>query len=123
MKEAEKTPETLRFSGVFLVPYYTIPKIKRELKQIRRRRLPSRHYTIPNIKRELKHVNVYFRIFSHYTTLYAAYAKPISTFEELQNVNLASYENYVLTNDIIEGNARVRGRDMYAGGAQGARIY
>ena len=32
MKEAEKTPETLRFSGVFLVPYYTIPKIKRELK-------------------------------------------------------------------------------------------
>ena len=124
---------------------YTIPKIKRELKQIRRRRLPGRHYTIPNIKRELKlrrafffyiydytipkikrelkHVNVYFRIFSHYTTLYAAYAKPISTFEELQNVNLASYENYVLTNDIIEGNARVRGRDMYAGGAQGARIY
>ena len=33
MKNAEKTPETLRFSGVFLVPYYTIPKIKRELKQ------------------------------------------------------------------------------------------
>lgn len=33
MKKAEKTPETLRFSGVFLVPYYTIPKIKRELKQ------------------------------------------------------------------------------------------
>lgn len=32
MKNAEKTPETLRFSGVFLVPYYTIPKIKRELK-------------------------------------------------------------------------------------------
>lgn len=58
MKNAEKTPETLRFSGVFLVPYYTIPKIKREL----------------------KHVNVYFRIFSHYTTLYAAYVKPISTF-------------------------------------------
>ena len=39
------------------------------------------------------------------TTLYAAYAKPISTFEELQNVNLAPYENYVLTNDIIEGGA------------------
>lgn len=58
MKNAEKTPETLRFSGVFLVPYYTIPKIKREL----------------------KHINVYFRIFSHYTTLYAAYVKPISTF-------------------------------------------
>lgn len=33
MKKTEKTPETLRFSGVFLVPYYTIPKIKRELKQ------------------------------------------------------------------------------------------
>lgn len=32
MKNAEKTPETLRFSGVILVPYYTIPKIKRELK-------------------------------------------------------------------------------------------
>lgn len=32
MKKAEKTPETLMFSGVFLVPYYTIPKIKRELK-------------------------------------------------------------------------------------------
>ena len=58
-------------------------------------------------------------VFSHYenengypvtaiekaTTLYAAYAKPISTFEELQNVNLAPYENYVLTNDIIEGGA------------------
>ena len=39
------------------------------------------------------------------TTLYAAYAKPISTFEELQNVNLAPYENYVLTNDIIKGGA------------------
>lgn len=91
------------FSGVFLVPYYTIPKIKREL----------------------KHVYVYFRIFSQYTTLYAAYAKPISTFEELQNVNLAPYENYVLTNDIIEGDARARGRDMYAvgRGARGARIY
>ena len=81
------------------------------------------YYTIPKIKRELKHVYVYFRIFSHYTTLYAAYAKPISTFEELQNVNLAPYENYVLTNDIIEGNARARERHMYAGGAQGARIY
>ena len=39
------------------------------------------------------------------TTLYAAYAKPISTFEELQNVNLAPYENYVLTNDVIKGGA------------------
>ena len=81
------------------------------------------YYTIPKINRKLKHVYVYFRIFSHYTTLYAAYAKPISTFEELQNVNLAPYENYVLTNDIIEGDARARGRDMYAGGARGARIY
>lgn len=33
IENTEKTPETLRFSGVFLVPYYTIPKIKRELKQ------------------------------------------------------------------------------------------
>ena len=90
---------------------YTIPKIKRELKLRCRNRYWTRYYTIPKIKRELKHVYVYFRIFSHYTTLYAAYAKPISTFEELQNVNLAPYENYVLTNDII------------AGGAQGARIY
>lgn len=81
------------------------------------------YYTIPKIKREQKHVYVYFRIFSHYTTLYAAYAKPISTFEKLQNVNLAPYENYVLTNDIIEGDARARERDMYAGGARGARIY
>lgn len=31
IENTEKTPETLRFSGVFLVPYYTIPKIKREL--------------------------------------------------------------------------------------------
>lgn len=38
-------------------------------------------------------------------------------------MNLAPYENYVLTNDIIEGDARARGRDMYAGGAQGARTY
>ena len=119
------------FSGVFLVPYYTIPKIKRELKpkvcsinivgnytipKIKRelkQRLSRNgwllYYTIPKIKRELKHVNVYFRIFSHYTTLYTAYAKPISTFEKLQNVNLAPYENYVLTNDIIEGDARARG--------------
>lgn len=123
IENTEKTPETLRFSGVFLVPYYTIPKIKRELKQHRRRTDRNEHYTIPKIKKELKHVYVYFRIFSHYTTLYAAYAKPISTFEELQNVNLAPYENYVLTNDIIEGNARARERDMHAGGAQGARIY
>lgn len=126
IENTEKTPETLRFSGVFLVPYYTIPKIKRELKHISHPCSQLCNYTIPKIKKELKHVYVYFRIFSHYTTLYAAYAKPISTFEELQNVNLAPYENYVLTNDIIEGDARVRGRDIYAGGArgaQGARIY
>ena len=101
---------------------YTIPKIKRELKHPPPTVARKCNYTIPKIKRELKHGYVYFRIFSHYTTLYAAYAKPISTFEELQNVNLAPYENYVLTNDIIEGNARARERHMYAGGAQGARI-
>ena len=33
-------------------------------------------------------------------TLYARYAKPISTFEELQNVNLAPDQNYVLLNDV-----------------------
>ena len=54
MKNAEKTPETLRFSGVFLVPYYTIPKIKRELKRFLRKRRRSTDYTIPKIKRELK---------------------------------------------------------------------
>ena len=60
MKEAEKTPETLRFSGVFLVPYYTIPKIKRELKQFYQRIIIVVDYTIPKIKRELKHVNIPF---------------------------------------------------------------
>lgn len=111
---------------LFFLLYYTIPKIKRELKLFNLDISAVVHYTIPKIKRKLKHVYGYFRIFSHYTTLYAAYAKPISTFEELQNVNLAPYENYVLTNDIIEGDARARGRDIYAGGArgaQGARIY
>ena len=54
MKNAEKTPETLRFSGVFLVPYYTIPKIKRELKLIKRKPNSDENYTIPKIKRELK---------------------------------------------------------------------
>ncbi len=54
MKKVEKTPETLRFSGVFLVPYYTIPKIKRELKQIARTSSETVDYTIPKIKRELK---------------------------------------------------------------------
>ena len=96
---------------LFFLLYYTISKIKRELKPSNRAAKIRPNYTIPKIKRELKHVYVYFRIFSHYTTLYAAYAKPIFTFEELQNVNLAPYENYVLTNDIIEG------------GARGARIY
>ena len=65
---------------MYLSKHYTIPKIKRELKRKRCRFAPKNDYTIPKIKRELKHVNVYFRIFSHYTTLYAAYAKPISTF-------------------------------------------
>lgn len=144
MKKAEKTPETLRFSGVFLVPYYTIPKIKRELKplsgsllrrhdytkpKIKRELKPSNraakirpNYTKPKIKRELKHAYVCFRIFSHYTTLYAAYAKPISTFEELQNVNLAPYENYVLTNDIIAGGAR-GARAGYVRGRRAGRAY
>ena len=60
--------------------HYTIPKIKRELKLVMPFVWTTTYYTIPKIKRELKHVYVYFRIFSHYTTLYAAYAKPISTF-------------------------------------------
>ena len=103
---------------------YTIPNIKRELKLRRAFFFYIYDYTIPKIKRELKHVYGYFRIFSHYTTLYAAYAKPISTFEELQNVNLAPYENYVLTNDIIEADARARGRDIYATrAARGARVF
>ena len=54
MKEAEKTPETLRFSGVFLVPNYTIPKIKRELKPDTYLVMCHKDYTIPKIKRELK---------------------------------------------------------------------
>ena len=54
MKEAEKTPETLRFSGVFLVPNYTIPKIKRELKPEQFIKKHKSYYTIPKIKRELK---------------------------------------------------------------------
>ena len=54
MKKAEKTPETLRFSGVFLVPYYTIPKIKRELKHLKKYIPKDGNYTIPKIKRELK---------------------------------------------------------------------
>ena len=54
MKNAEKTPETLRFSGVFLVPYYTIPKIKRELKLKYYEYNIESYYTIPKIKRELK---------------------------------------------------------------------
>lgn len=54
MKKAEKTPETQRFSGVFLVPYYTIPKIKRELKQKVVTFAEFQDYTIPKIKRELK---------------------------------------------------------------------
>lgn len=56
MKKAEKTPETLRFSGVFLVPYYTIPKIKRELKLTAPSTPYDLNYTITKIKRELKRV-------------------------------------------------------------------
>ena len=59
MKNAEKTPETLRFSGVFLVPYYTIPKIKRELKQLNANQAHKAYYTIPKIKRELKRLRIY----------------------------------------------------------------
>ena len=55
MKKTEKTPETLRFSGVFLVPYYIIPKIKRELKQDFIKKAEWFNYIIPKIKRELKH--------------------------------------------------------------------
>ena len=54
MKKTEKTPETLRFSGVFLVPYYIIPKIKRELKLTIEYTEARYYYIIPKIKRELK---------------------------------------------------------------------
>ena len=56
MKKAEKTPEILMFSGVFLVPYYTIPKIKRELKLHNLNVIKEEYYTIPKIKRELKQI-------------------------------------------------------------------
>jgi len=56
-------------------------------------------------------------VFSHYVnedgcpvtaitkeeTLYAKYARPVSSFEELLKVNLAPGENYVLTNDVVAG--------------------
>ena len=67
MKKAEKTPETLRFSGVFLVPYYTIPKIKRELKHLLWSSLFIPDYTIPKIKRELKQYDVVEVLQYHYT--------------------------------------------------------
>ena len=67
MKKAEKTPETLRFSGVFLVPYYTIPKIKRELKPMRKLINPANNYTIPKIKRELKQNIDYYLACGYYT--------------------------------------------------------
>lgn len=35
--------------------------------------------------------------------LYARYAKPVSTFEELQNINLSPEQNYVLQNNITLG--------------------
>ena len=67
MKNAEKTPETLRFSGVFLVPYYTIPKIKRELKRVRECLVEKSDYTIPKIKRELKLDISTYEVVSYYT--------------------------------------------------------
>ena len=36
--------------------------------------------------------------------LYAKYAKPVTTFEELQNINLSPEQNYVLQNDIKLGD-------------------
>ncbi len=61
--------------------------------------------------------NVAGLVFSHYENesgypvtviekaekLYAKYAKPVSTFEELQNINLSPEQNYVLQNDITLG--------------------
>ena len=67
MKNAEKTLETLRFSGVFLVPYYTIPKIKRELKRELYFDNAENDYTIPKIKRELKPHEPCFRPVGYYT--------------------------------------------------------
>lgn len=67
MKEAEKTPETLRFSGVFLVPYYTIPKIKMELKLVADSVPRALDYTIPKIKRELKQNSINTKSPMHYT--------------------------------------------------------
>ena len=37
--------------------------------------------------------------------LYARYAKPVSTFEELQNINLSPEQNYVLQNNITLGGS------------------
>ena len=62
--------------------------------------------------------NVSGLVFSHYENesgypvtviekaekLYARYAKPVSTFEELQNINLSPEQNYVLQNDIKLGD-------------------
>ena len=47
--------------------YYTIPKIKRELKLSVSRRFARVDYTIPKIKRELKHNEKRLRRFLHYT--------------------------------------------------------
>ena len=61
--------------------------------------------------------NVAGLVFSHYENesgypvtviekaekLYARYAKPVSTFEELQNISLSPEQNYVLQNDITLG--------------------
>ena len=61
--------------------------------------------------------NVSGLVFSHYENesgypvtvigkaekLYARYAKPVTTFEELQNINLSPEQNYILQNDIKLG--------------------
>ena len=44
--------------------------------------------------------------------LYARYAKPVSTFEELKNVNLAPEQNYVLQNNITLGGNIWDGSDV-----------
>ena len=46
--------------------YYTIPKIKRELKRVNERLVEKSNYTIPKIKRELKHLDqIKHRIYNY----------------------------------------------------------
>ena len=50
-------PKVSKKQGIFpafAIPYYTIPKLIRELKLRRGRRLCSADYTIPKLIRELK---------------------------------------------------------------------